>query len=88
MEIFTIIPLNEDRQARFSKLECDDIEKKIRVYYRIEKTTSTGFVVEDVKYYDLALDKFDFWNSTELGQSIRVALASGITDDLNQNHII
>jgi hypothetical protein len=88
MENFTIIPLINDRQVRFAKLECDDIEKKIRVYYRIEKITSTGFVVEDIRYYDLALDKFDYWNTTELGQSIRIALLSGITNDLNQNHII
>jgi hypothetical protein len=87
MENFTIIPLSDDRQARFSKLECDDIEKKLRIYYRIEKVTSTGFVVEDIKYYDLALDKFDFWNATELGQGIRVALASGILSDLNDNNI-
>lgn len=87
MENFTIIPLSNDRQARFSKLECDDIERKLTVYYRIEKITSTGFIVEDIRHYDVILDRFDYWNSTELGQSIRVALASGITSDLNNNNI-
>lgn len=87
MENFTIIPLSNNRQARFSKLECDDIERKLIVYYRIEKITSTGFVVEDVKHYDVTLDKFDYWNSTELGQSIRVALNSGIISDLESNNI-
>ena len=88
MNEFTIIPLSNDRQARFSRLECDDIDRKLRVYYRIEKITSTGFIVEDIKYYDLTLDKFNYWNSSELGQGIRMALESGISKDLQDNNII
>jgi hypothetical protein len=87
MANWTIIPLENDRQARFTKLECDDFEKSITVYYRIEKILADKIVIEELKYYKLENDKFDRWDNSELGMAIRVALESGITEDLASNNI-
>jgi hypothetical protein len=87
MSNWTIIPLQNDRQARFTKLECDDVEKSITVYYRIEKIVSDKIIIEEIKYYKLINHLFDRWDTSELGIAIRVALEEGITSDLAENNI-
>jgi len=87
MANWTIIPLQNDRQARFTKLECDDVEKSITVYYRIEKIVADKIIVEEIKFYKLLNHLFDRWDTSELGLAIRVALEDGITSDLVENNI-
>ena len=82
MANWTIIPLGSDRQARFTKLECNDVEKSITVYYHIEKVLADNIIIEELKYYKLINDKFDRWDNSELGIAIRVALTEGITNDI------